>query len=316
MNSTMNIVFMGTSDFSIPALDMLLERGEKVVDVVTRPDRPKGRGRKLAASPVKKFAERKGINIFQPINVKDESFISKLRELKPDIIVVVAFGRILSKEILEIPRFGCVNLHASLLPGYRGAAPINWAIINGENMAGLTTILMDEGLDTGDILLQKEVEIEEDDTAESLHDKMADMGAELLLETLHRLREGSITPVPQNHSQATLVPIIMKEDGIIDWTKDGAQISNLIRGLTPRPGAFTYLHGKIFKIFRCIALKGDSKGITPGTITEIEKEGVRVSTGKGFLLIKEVQLQDHKKMGVADFLRGHRNKITVGTVLG
>ncbi|KAF0121118.1 MAG: methionyl-tRNA formyltransferase, partial [bacterium] len=227
----------------------------------------------------------------------------------------VAFGRILPKEILKIPRLGCINLHASLLPRYRGAAPINWVIINGEKVTGVTTMLMDEGLDTGEILLQQEVGVEEEDTAENLHDKLAKTGAELLIETLHRLEEGNITPVPQDHSKATMAPMLKKGDGLIDWGKGVKEISNLIRALTPWPGAFTHLQGKIVKVLKVIAIEGDSKGIVPGTITEIEKEGIKVSTSKGFLLIKEIQLQGHKKMGVADFLRGHKHKINVGTTL-
>lgn len=311
----MKIVFMGTPDFAIPALDLLVERGENIVGVVTMPDRPKGRGRKLKAPPVKEIAERKGITVFQPGKIRDDFFISKLRGLNPDVIVVVAFGRILPKEILKIPRLGCVNLHASLLPGYRGAAPINWVIVNGEKMTGVTTMLMDEGLDTGDILLQKEVEIEEGDTAESLHAKLSKTGAKLLLETLYRLKEGEITPIPQDHSKATMSPMLKKEDRLIDWGKGAKEISNLIRALTPWPGAFTHIQGKILKILKGIAMEGDSKDIVPGTIIEIDEKGITISTGKGFLLIKEIQLQDHKKMGVADFLRGHKYKISMGTTL-
>lgn len=311
----MKIVFMGTPDFAIPALDLLIESGENIVGVVTMPDRTKGRGRKLKAPPVKETAERKGITVFQPGKIRDDFFISKLKELNPDVIVVVAFGQILSKEILKIPRFGCINLHASLLPKYRGAAPINWVIINGDKVTGVTTMLMDEGLDTGDILLQKEVEIEEGDTAETLHDKLAKTGAKLLLETLYRLKEGKITPIPQDHSKATMTPMLKKEDGLIDWEKGAKEISNLIRALTPRPGAFTHLQGKILKIFKVVALEGDSKNINSGTIIEIDEKGITISTGKGFLLIKEIQLQDHKKMGVADFLRGQKHKISVGATL-
>jgi len=312
----MKIVFMGTPDFAIPALDLLIETGENIVGVVTMPDRPKGRGRKLKAPPVKETAACKGITVFQPVKIRDEFFVSKLKELNPDVIVVVAFGQILSKEILKIPRFGCINLHASLLPRYRGAAPINWVIVNGEKVTGVTTMLMDEGLDTGDILLQKEVEIEEGDTAENLHDKLANTGAKLLLETLYRLKEGSIiTPVTQDHSKATMSPMLKKGDGLIDWRKGAKEISNLIRALTPRPGAFTHLQGKILKILKVIVLEGDSNDIVPGTIAEIDEKGITISTGKGFLLIKEIQLQDHKKMGVADFLRGQKHKISVGATL-
>lgn len=311
----MRIVFMGTSDFAVPSLDILIESGENVVCVVTRPDRPKGRGRKLTAPPVKRLAERNGIGLIQPRNVKDESCISRLRELMPDVIVVVAFGQVLSNEILKIPPSGCVNLHPSLLPKYRGPAPVNWAIINGEKVTGVTTMFMDEGLDTGDILLQQEVEIGEDDTSDGLFVKLAKTGAVLLLETIHGLKEGNITPVIQDHSKSTMAPLLKKEDGLIDWGKGGGKISNLIRGLTPWPGAFTRLQGKILKIFKGVPLGGDSKANAPGTVIEIGEEGIKVSTGEGFLLIKELQLQDHKKMGIADFLRGHGHRVNVGTIL-
>lgn len=311
----MKILFMGTSDFAVSSLEFLTNSGEDVIGIVTMPDRPKGRGRKLKASPVKEFAIRKDLALFQPGRVKDESFISRLRELRPDVIVVVAFGQILPKAILTIPRLGCINLHASLLPRYRGAAPINWAIINGDKVTGVTTIYMDENLDTGGILLQQEVEIEDNDTAESLHNKLSKVGAKLLLETLIRHKQESITPISQDRSKVSSAPKLKKGDGLIDWRKRSVEISNLIRGLNPKPGAFSHLDDKILKIFTGTSLKGDTKEITPGTISEIAKEGIRVSTGEGFLLIKEVQLQNHKKMGVRDFLSGQRHRIHTGTIL-
>ncbi|MDY6853794.1 MAG: methionyl-tRNA formyltransferase [Thermodesulfobacteriota bacterium] len=311
----MKILFMGTSDFAVSSLEFIKNSEEEVIGIVTMPDRQKGRGMKLKASPVKEFAIRKDIAVFQPGNVKDQTFISKLRELKPDVVVVVAFGQILPKEILMIPRLGCINLHASLLPRYRGAAPINWAIINGDKVTGVTTIYMDENLDTGGILLQQEIEIEDNDTAESLHNKLAKVGAHLLLETLKRHKQKSITPIFQDNSKATPAPKLKKKDGLINWNKGSVEISNLIRGLNPKPGAFSYFDDKILKIFSGISLKGDTKEITPGTISEITKEGIRVSTGKGFLLIKEVQLQNHNKMGIRDFLSGQRHRIHTGTIL-
>jgi methionyl-tRNA formyltransferase len=311
----MKILFMGTSDFAVSSLEFLTRAREDVIGVVTMPDRPKGRGRKMTATPVKELAIREDIPVFQSGNIRDESFISKLRELTPEVVVVVAFGQILPKEILKMPGFGCINLHASLLPKYRGAAPINRAIINGDKVTGVTTMYMDESLDTGGILLQQEVEIEDNDTAESLHNKLAKIGAKLLAETLRRLKEESITPISQDHSKVTSAPKLKKEDGLIDWRKGSLQISNLIRGLAPKPGAFSHLNGKILKIFNGVALVGDSKNITPGTISEIAKEGIKVSTGEGFLLIKEVQLQNHKKMEIKDFLSGHRHRINVGTIL-
>jgi len=312
----MKIVFMGTSDFAVPALRLLIDSDEEVVGVVTRPDRPKGRGRKPAGPPIKELVEGKGIKLFQPAKVKDESFISELRKLMPDVIAVVSFGRILSRSILSIPRLGCVNLHASLLPGYRGAAPINWAIMNGDKVTGVTTILMDEGMDTGDILLQRKVTIENDDTAGSLHNRLASRGAELLLETLMGLDEGDVSSVPQDHSKATMARMLKKEDGLIDWRKGSTLISNQVRGLTPRPGTFTHLQGKILKVFKSTVQKGESNDFIPGTIVHMDEKGIKVSTGEGFLLIEEVQLQDHKRMGVNDFLRGHGQKISTGTILG
>jgi len=311
----MKIVFMGTSDFATPSLDLLRRTEGDVVGIVTKPDRPKGRGRKMTASSVKELAECNGMTLFQPNNMMDESFILKLRELMPDVIVVVSFGQVIPREILNIPRGGCINLHPSLLPKYRGAAPVNWSIINGDRVTGVTTMFMDEGLDSGDILLQQEAIVEDDDTAKSLHARLAKTGASLLLETLRRLEEGNITAVPQEHSKATWAPMLKKEDGLIDWRKEGIQTSNLMRGLTPWPGAFTHLQGKILKLIKGIVLEGCSKGIVPGTVTEMDGEGIKVSTGRGFLLIKEVQLQDHKKMKVSDFLRGHKHRIGVGTIL-
>ena len=311
----MKIVFMGTSDFAVPAFSVLIDSDEEVVGVVTRPDRPKGRGRKPAGPPIKEPVEDKGIKLFQPAHVKDESFISELRKLTPDVIAVVSFGRILSKSILSIPRLGCVNLHASLLPEYRGAAPINWAIMNGDRVTGVTTILMDVGMDTGDILLQRKVAIEDDDTAGSLHNRLASRGADLLLETLMGLDEGDVSSVPQDHSKATMARMLKKEDGLIDWRKGSTLISNQVRGLTPRPGTFTHLQGKILKVFKSTVQKGESNDFIPGTIVHMDEKGIKVSTGEGFLLIEEVQLQDHKRMGVNDFLRGHGQKISTGTIL-
>ena len=311
----MKIAFMGTSDFAVPAVRLLIEEKSDLVCVITRPDRPKGRGRKLTAPPVKESSQHKGYPLFQPCDVKDESFIAELKELKPDVIVVVSYGQILSEEILCIPRFGCVNLHPSLLPRYRGAAPINWAIINGERATGITTMLMDSGMDSGDILLQRVVEIEENDTGEILHDRLAVVGAELLMETLRCINEDSITPIPQDHSKATVAPRLKKDDGLIDWAKSNIEIANLVRGLIPWPGAYTHLQDKVLKIFKTALMEGDSGHTTPGTIAGMDTDSIAIATGNGFLLLEEIQLQDHKRMNVMDFLRGHRHKIHIGTVL-
>ena len=312
----MKIVFMGTSDFAVPALRLIIESDEEVVGIVTRPDRPKGRGRKLVGPPIKHLVKDKGIKLFQPVHVKDESFISELRKLTPDVIAVVSFGRILSRSILAIPSLGCVNLHASLLPEYRGAAPINWAIMNGDSVTGVTTILMDEGMDTGDILLQWKEKIEDNDTAGSLHNRLAKRGADLLLETLQRLNKEDVSPFPQNNSKATMARMLKKEDGLIDWRKESTRISNQVRGLTPWPGTFTYLHGKMLKVLKSTAQEGETNNFIPGTIVSTGEKSIKVSTGQGFLLIEEVQLQDHKRMEVSDFLRGHGRKIKTGTILG
>jgi methionyl-tRNA formyltransferase len=307
----MRIVFMGTPEFAVPSLKALIESGDEVVAVVTQPDKPKGRGLEVTPPPVKTLAQKYGIPVLQPQKIKTEEFLKQLEELRPDIICVVAYGKILPKGILELPRYGCINVHASLLPKYRGAAPINWAIIRGEKVTGITTMKMDEGMDTGDILLQREVPIEDEDTAETLSHKLSLTGAEVLIETLNLLKEGKLKPIPQNHSQATYAPMLKKEDGEIDWGKTAEEIKNLVRGTLPWPGAYTFLDNKILKVYKVRVVEGQGK---PGEVIKSDKETLRVATGENALDILELQIEGGKRLDTATFLRGR--KIREGTILG
>jgi methionyl-tRNA formyltransferase len=307
----MRIVFMGTPEFAVPSLKALIESGDEVVAVVTQPDKPKGRGLEVTPPPVKTLAQKHGIPVLQPQKIKTEEFLKQLEELKPDIICVVAYGKILPKGILELPKYGCINVHASLLPKYRGAAPINWAIIRGEKVTGITTMKMDEGMDTGDILLQREVPIEDEDTAETLSHKLSLTGAEVLIETLNLLKEGKLKPIPQNHSQATYAPMLKKEDGEIDWGKTAEEIRNLVRGTLPWPGAYTFLDNKILKVYKVRVVEGQGK---PGEVIKSDKETLRVATGENALDILELQIEGGKRLDTATFLRGR--KIREGTILG
>jgi methionyl-tRNA formyltransferase len=307
----MKIVFMGTPEFAVPSLKALIESGDEVVAVVTQPDKPRGRGLEVTPPPVKILAQKYGIPVLQPQKIKTEEFLKQLEELRPDIICVVAYGKILPKGILELPRYGCINVHASLLPKYRGAAPINWAIIRGEKVTGITTMKMDEGMDTGDILLQREVPIEDEDTAETLSHKLSLTGAEVLIETLNLLKEGKLKPIPQNHSQATYAPMLKKEDGEIDWGKTAEEIKNLVRGTLPWPGAYTFLDNKILKVYKVRVVEGQGK---PGEVIKSDKETLRVATGENALDILELQIEGGKRLDTATFLRGR--KIREGTILG
>ncbi|GIW46467.1 MAG: methionyl-tRNA formyltransferase [Deltaproteobacteria bacterium] len=302
---------MGTPEFAVPSLKALIESGDEVVAVVTQPDKPKGRGLEVTPPPVKTLAQKHGIPVLQPQKIKTEEFLKQLEELKPDIICVVAYGKILPKGILELPKYGCINVHASLLPKYRGAAPINWAIIRGEKVTGITTMKMDEGMDTGDILLQREVPIEDEDTAETLSHKLSLTGAEVLIETLNLLKEGKLKPIPQNHSQATYAPMLKKEDGEIDWGKTAEEIRNLVRGTLPWPGAYTFLDNKILKVYKVRVVEGQGK---PGEVIKSDKETLRVATGENALDILELQIEGGKRLDTATFLRGR--KIREGTILG
>jgi len=299
----MRVVFMGTPDFSVPALENIAKRYE-VVAVVTQQDRPKGRGHKMQYTPVKEKAIELEIPVYQPKRVKDPEFVDILKTLKPDVIVVIAFGQILSKEILEIPKYGCINVHASLLPKYRGAAPIQWAVINGDKKSGVTTMYMAEGLDTGDIIDTSEIVLDEKETGGSLFDKLADLGGKLILNTLDKLETGTATRTRQDDARSTYAGKITKELGKIDFTKSAAEIERLIRGLNPWPSAFTYMDDKMLKIWNADVLE-ETVEEDPGTITEVNKKFIKVATGEGYLLLKEIQLEGKKRMNVTSFLNGY-----------
>ena len=295
------VIFMGTPDFAVPCLARLVEISD-VVAVVTQPDRPQGRGQKLLPPPVKVFAQEHGIAVYQPVRVKATDFVDVLRGLAPDLIVVVAFGQILSKEILSLPPLGCINVHASLLPRYRGAAPMQWAIVRGEKETGVTTMFMDEGLDTGDMLVRETLPITQAMTAAELHDAMMKLGADVLEKTLFSLSEGTLKRTPQDDALSTYAPLLDKEVGRIDWKKSAQEIHDLVRGLNSWPGAYTMLEGQKFKIWRTRLAEGTAE---PGEIVSVTKQGLLVGTGEGMLEILEVQAPSKKKMAAGDYVRGH-----------
>ena len=295
---------MGTPEFAVPSLEGLLKSDDQLVGIVTQPDRPKGRGQQLAPSPVKVIAQREGLPLLQPTKMKDPGFMAELSAWKPDIIAVAAFGRILPPAILSLPLRGCINVHGSLLPKYRGAGPIQWALINGETETGITTMLMDEGMDTGAMLLRESMSIRPDDTAGTLSPRLAELGGRLLVATLAQLKAGTLTPRPQDHSRATLAPLLKKEDGLIDWTMSAPSIANRIRGLTPWPGAYTFLKPDRWTIWRASAMT-DSTTAAPGRIIGVGKDGIRVATGDGILAIHELQPANSRRMPVVQYLAGH-----------
>lgn len=301
----MRVVFMGTPDFAVPSLKELTNKGYDVCAVVVQPDRPKGRGNKMVSPPVKIAALELGIEVYQPEKIKTPEFVKLLMDINPDVIVVVAFGQILSKEILDIPQLGCINVHASLLPELRGAAPINWSIINGDEVTGITTMYMDIGLDTGDMILKKEVRIGKDTNAQELHDELSTIGAELLVKTLDYISSGKALRIKQNHEEATYAPILTKNTGMIDWSWDSSKIYNLIRGTYPWPGAFSYYSGKMFKIFGAKTIDENKKNEDYGKIIEVNKNSIVISCGKGYLSISEIQFENQKRMDVESYLRGH-----------
>lgn len=309
----MKIVYMGTPDFSVGALEALIQAGHEVTAVVTQPDKAKGRSGQMQCSPVKECAVRHGIPVFQPVKIKTPESMEELKKYEADIYIVAAFGQILSGEILEMPRFGCVNIHASLLPKYRGAAPINQCILDGERETGVTIMQMDAGIDTGDILTQKKVIIEDKETAQSLFDKLAQAGAELIVETLPMIEKGEITPVRQDERLASHVKMMDKSMGKIDWTQDAACIERLVRGLDPWPSAYTFCLGRSVKIWSSDAL---TAGHTeqPGTIVAVAKDSFDVACGKGVLRIYELQLEGKKRMDTKSFLLGSQWK--AGMLLG
>lgn len=302
----MRIVFMGTPEFAVPSLAVLLTSEHRVVGVVTQPDRPKGRGHELAASPIKQLAVQHKIPILQPLKMKDPAFLDALSAWKPDLIAVTAFGRILPKVILDLPPRGCVNVHASLLPKYRGAGPIQWALIRGERETGITTMLMDEGMDTGAMLLRERIAITPDDTAGTLSSKLADIGGRLLIDTLARIQTGTVTPQPQDQNQATMAPLLKKEDGLLDWTLPALDLANRVRGLSPWPAAYTYLGEDRWVIWKAAVLDRSVATVLPGTIVDATKEGLAVATGDGTLRIMEFQPANNRRMSVAQYLTGHQ----------
>lgn len=300
----MKVVFMGTSDFSVPTLEELIKAGHDVAAVVTQPDKPKGRGKAVIFTAVKEKALEYGIPVLQPVKVKEESFVNTLKEIAPDVIVVVAFGQILPKTVIDLPTYGCINVHASLLPKYRGAAPIQWAVINGEKESGVTTMYMDVGIDTGDMLLQAVTSIDEKETGGSLQNKLSFIGGTLLIETLMQLEAGTAVRIKQDDSKSNYVKMLDKEMGRIDFNQSAEKIEHLIRGLNPWPSAFTKLQDKTLKIWDAEVLEEEYKG-NNGDIVEITKNAVVIKTGKGAIAIKELQLEGKRRMTAGAFLLGY-----------
>ena len=308
---------MGTPEFAVPSLQILLAKGENVVCVVTQPDRPKGRGRKVLPPPVKVLASEAAIPVLQPEHIRGDDFRSALEKYKPDLIVLTAYGNILPHHIINLPPLGTINVHGSLLPKYRGAAPIQWALINGETETGVTIMQMDEGIDTGDILFQEKITLEKTDTTGTLSVKLAELGGAALGKALELLRGDSLVPVKQDDAQACLAPLLKKEDGLVDWFKSAEQLSCLIRGLDPWPSAFTTLAGKRLRLFspEIVADNSCQSNVTePGTVCQADRNGLLVATGNGCLLIREIQAEGSRRMNVEAFIRG--NPIQPGTILG
>lgn len=312
----LNVVFMGTPDFAVGTLKALLNSEHKVQAVFTQPDKPKGRGKNMQMTPVKEVAVEAGIPVYQPRRIREPENLEILKEYHPDVIVVVAFGQIIPAEILNLPKFGCINVHGSLLPKYRGAAPIQWAVIDGEKESGVTTMRMDTGLDTGDMILKEIIPLEKEETGGSLFDKLSESGAELLLKTLTALEEGTATFEKQPEESPTpYAAMLTKQMGAIDWTKSAKEIECLIRGLNPWPSAYTMYHGKTLKIWVAEVEDADQETASePGTIVEVTKKTLKVKTGNGILSVKELQLEGKKRMEIDAFLRGFA--VTEGEQLG
>lgn len=306
----MRVIFMGTPNFAVPSLEALLQYHE-VVLVVTQPDKPKGRGKKMAFSPIKECALQHNIPVLQPAKVREPEFVEKLRKYQPDLIAVTAFGQILTEDILSIPKYGCINVHGSLLPKYRGAAPMQWAIIDGETVTGITTMYMAKGLDSGDMLLKGEVEITPEDTFATVHDKMAVVGANLLVETLQKLENGTLQREEQNHDAATYAPMLTKETGHIDWSKTAKEIINLIRGLNPAPAACAIYENEVLKIFKAEQTDMITESQKCGEIVAVVKKGFVVKCGDGCLLVTEVQARGGKRMNADAYLRGHSMELGI-----
>ena len=308
------LIFMGTPDFAVPTLKALIRHGHNVLAVVTQPDRPKGRGKKLTAPPVKELALEHGIEVLQPEKASDDLFCAQIRAKEPDLIVVVAFGQILKKKLLDIPRWGVINAHASLLPNLRGAAPIQWTILNDESKAGLTVMQMDEGMDTGPILFQEEVAVIEDETAGHLHDRLAGMAGDLMAKSLEHMSGKILKPTPQDHTKATYAPKIAKELSLVDWKGEAAKVSARIRGMDPRPGAYTLREGHEIKMFGSTVIDRNRGGVSPGQVLGLREECLVVGTGRGTVGVRELQYPGKNRLPAKEFLRGF--SIPEGTVLG
>jgi methionyl-tRNA formyltransferase len=323
---------MGTPDFAVPCLEALVKSGEEILGVITQPDRPKGRGKQLTPSPVKVKATEYGIPVYQPECIRTPEFVSLLKGIQPELIVVVAFGQLLSPEILNLPPYGCVNVHASLLPHYRGAAPIHRAVLNGEKTTGVTTMFMDQGLDTGDMILGQPITITPEDTVGTIHDKLAEVGAQLLLKTIEGIKLGQAPRTPQDNSKATYAEMLRREHELIDWGRGAEQLWNQIRGMNPWPGAYTLWEEKVLKVWKaevwtagvcapevcapevCAPGREASEVNVGGVLKVIPGKGLVVQTGQGQLLLQEIQLQGSRRLRVEEFIRGHN--ISVGTRLG
>lgn len=303
----MRVIYMGTPDFAVGCLEEIIKAGHEVVLVVTQPDKPKGRGKSMQFPPVKECAIAHGIEVYQPTKIREQQSIEFLTKYKPDIIVVAAFGQILPKEILDLPEYGCINVHASLLPKYRGAAPIQWAVINGEEKSGVTIMKMDEGLDTGDIISREIVVLDKDQTGGSLFERLAETGAKLCVKTMEDIKNGTATYTPQVDEESTHTTMIHKGLGKIDWTKSAKEIERLIRGLNPWPSAYTYLDGKTLKIWKAALSDKDIKAV-PGSFFLEGKGEFLVATGEGILSLKEVQMEGKKRMAAEEFWRGYHTE--------
>ncbi len=312
MKDAFRIIFMGTPAYAVPTLEAIHRSPHRLELVITQPDRPQGRGRRVGPPPVKQTALDLGYEVIQPAKIKPPEFAASLQQRDPDLLVVVAYGRILPKSVLDVPRIGAVNVHASLLPKYRGAAPIQWAVISGEKETGITTIFMDEGMDTGDILLSASEPIDKNDTAATLHDRLARLGADVLLRTLEKLADNSLQPAVQDHSRATLAPMLKKVDGRINWQQTAQQIGCFVRGVFPWPGAFTFYEKQRLKIFRVEPL-ASAPDAPPGTVIDGFPDELRVAAGSGSVVIHEIQGESGSRLPIAEFLRGRA--IPVGAVL-
>ena len=309
----MKLIFMGTPDFAATALKALIEDGHEIVLVVTQPDKPKGRGHKMMPPPVKVVAESEGLPVYQPQSMKTDDAYNYLINFKAELVVVAAYGQILPQRVLDIPKYGCVNIHASILPKYRGAAPIQWSIINGETKTGVTTMQMNAGLDTGDMLVKKYVDITYEETFETLHDKLACAGVDAIRETIVQIESGTLTPEKQDDAISCYAPMIDKTTGILDFSKDAQALYNLIRGLNPYPYASTTYGGTRFKVI-CAQPSAEHKEGLPGEILSVSKDGILVKCGSGSLLITDVQFEGKKKMPVSEYIKG--NKLDIGVILG